>query len=59
MELGGRKKMKVARLAGPRKLFAIVDCDRPKPSSGEVVVKVVASGSVTAIFTLREASLNR
>ncbi len=44
MELGGRKKMKVARLAGPRKLFAIVDCDRPKPSSGEVVVKVVASG---------------
>ena len=44
MELGGRKKMKVARLAGPRKLFAIVDADRPEPGPGEVIVKIVASG---------------
>ena len=36
--------MKVARLAGPRKPFAIVDVDRPKPGPGEVVVKIVASG---------------
>jgi len=38
------KKMRVARLAGPRKPFAIVDADRPKPGPGEVVVKIVASG---------------
>ncbi len=44
MELGGRKKMKVAKLAGPRKLFAIVDADRPEPGPGEVIVKIVASG---------------
>jgi len=44
MELGGRKKMKVARLAGPRKLFAIVDADRPEPGPGEVIAKIVASG---------------
>src|SRR5437870_4539945 len=36
--------MKVARLAGPRKPFAIVDADRPKAGPGEVVVKIVASG---------------
>jgi D-arabinose 1-dehydrogenase-like Zn-dependent alcohol dehydrogenase len=36
--------MKVARLAGPRKPFAIVDADRPEPGPGEVVVKIVASG---------------
>ena len=36
--------MKVARLAGPRKPFAIVDGDRPEPRPGEVVVKIVASG---------------
>src|SRR2546425_7995868 len=36
--------MKVARLADPRKPFAIVDADRPEPGPGEVVVKIVASG---------------
>jgi D-arabinose 1-dehydrogenase-like Zn-dependent alcohol dehydrogenase len=36
--------MKVARLAGPRKPFAIVDAETPEPGSGEVVVKIVASG---------------
>jgi len=36
--------MKVARLAGPRKPFAIVDADRPEPGPGEVVVRIVASG---------------
>src|SRR5438128_12674596 len=36
--------MKVAKLAGPRKPFAIVDADRPEPGPGEVVVKIVASG---------------
>jgi alcohol dehydrogenase, propanol-preferring len=36
--------MKVARLAGPRKPFTIVDADRPKPAAGEVVVEIVASG---------------
>jgi len=36
--------MKVARLAAPRKPFAIVDADRPEPAPGEVVVKIVASG---------------
>ncbi len=38
------KKMKVARLPGPRRPFAIVDADRPKAGPGEVVVKIVASG---------------
>jgi D-arabinose 1-dehydrogenase-like Zn-dependent alcohol dehydrogenase len=37
-------KMKVAKLAGPRKPFAIVDSDRPEPGPGEVVVKIIASG---------------
>src|SRR5437870_11605878 len=36
--------MKVARLAGPRKPFAMVTADRPKAGPGEVVVKIVASG---------------
>src|SRR5438093_2518528 len=36
--------MKVARLAGTRKPFAIVEADRPKAGPGEVVVKIVASG---------------
>jgi D-arabinose 1-dehydrogenase-like Zn-dependent alcohol dehydrogenase len=44
MEYVNDKKMKVARLAGPRKPFAIVDTDRPEPGPGEVVVKIVASG---------------
>src|SRR5438093_12123233 len=38
------KKMKVARLAGPRKQFAVVHAERPEPGPGEVVVKIVASG---------------
>ncbi len=36
--------MKVARLAGPRRPFAVVDADRPEAGPGEVVVKIVASG---------------
>src|SRR6266702_837895 len=36
--------MKVARLAGPRRPFAVVDADRPEAGPGEGVVKIVASG---------------
>ena len=36
--------MKVARLAGPLRPFAVVDADRPEAGPGEVVVKIVASG---------------
>src|SRR3989442_2044436 len=36
--------MKVARLAGSRKPFGIVDADRPEPGPGEVVVKIDSSG---------------
>jgi D-arabinose 1-dehydrogenase-like Zn-dependent alcohol dehydrogenase len=36
--------MKVARLPGPRKPFAIVDANTPEPGPGDVVVKISASG---------------
>src|SRR5437867_9818395 len=45
-----RKKMKVARLAGPRKPFAMVTADRPKAGPGEVVVKIVGSGECHSDF---------
>jgi alcohol dehydrogenase, propanol-preferring len=36
--------MRVARLPGPRRRIAIVEAEIPEPGSGEVVVKIAASG---------------